>query len=180
MAQTGGTFEPVNAEKDAVGSLIRARTGARGGRRMTTYPSQKRTPNPPQLNPNPMMCFTCFDVTSSWLMLCCSIAAQEKQKIGSWVLKEKSRPFPKCFFSCRFFFLVLSIYFFFPSVCWKKQILLWKSCLWRKFLLVCAEKLDKREAFFLPNKCILFSLDKSPFLPSWIRIGNLVFVLFKK
>lgn len=99
------------------GSFIWAQTGTRHWVEgdflpypliISSPPYPKRTQKPLQLKPNPMMCFTCFDVTSCWLVLCCSITAQEKQKIGSWVLKEKSRerkPFPKCFFPCRFFFL---------------------------------------------------------------------------
>lgn len=162
------------------GSLIWAQTGTRHWVEgdflpyplITSSPLPKRTQKPLQLKPNPMMCFTCFDVTSCWLVLCCSITAQEKQKIGSWVLKEKSRPFPKCFFSCRFFFLVLSIYFCFFLQCVERSEFLHESFVYEEnfFPLACVvlstkEKLDERKAFFLLNRCVLFSSGQIPFSP---------------
>lgn len=49
----------------------------------------------------------------------------------SWVLRERSRPFPKCF-SPFGFFLFSSFFSAFPSMCWKEQVCLLKSGLYRK------------------------------------------------
>lgn len=181
------------------GSFIWAQTGTRHWVEgdflpypliISSPPYPKRTQKPLQLKPNPMMCFTCFDVTSCWLVLCCSITAQEKQKIGSWVLKEKSRPFPKCFFSCRFFSCSQHLFLFFPSACWKKRIPLWKFCLWGKFLpsSVCSfinqrETGWKEGVFPYKQVCIVFIRANPLFSPTeWVSLtakGRLLICLLE-